>query len=39
MISNQYLEKIAPITTDAGFTGSLISQALSWNPNAVILQT
>ena len=32
MISNQYLEKIAPITTDAGFTGSLISQALSWNP-------
>lgn len=32
MISNQYLESIAPITTDAGFTGSLISQALSWNP-------
>ncbi|WP_240618459.1 SusC/RagA family TonB-linked outer membrane protein [Pedobacter yonginense] len=32
MISNQYLEQIAPITTDAGFTGSLISQALSWNP-------
>ncbi|WP_344853918.1 SusC/RagA family TonB-linked outer membrane protein [Pedobacter jeongneungensis] len=32
MISNQYLENIAPITTDAGFTGSLISQALSWNP-------
>nr|WP_231490978.1 SusC/RagA family TonB-linked outer membrane protein [Pedobacter sp. Leaf170] len=32
MISNQYLEKIAPITTDAGFTGSLISQALAWNP-------
>lgn len=32
MISNQYQENIAPITTDAGFTGSLISQALSWNP-------
>ena len=32
MISNQYLENIAPITTDAGFTGSLISQALAWNP-------
>ncbi|MET3115523.1 TonB-linked SusC/RagA family outer membrane protein [Pedobacter sp. CG_S7] len=32
MISNQYTENIAPITTDAGFTGSLISQALSWNP-------
>jgi len=32
MISNQYTENIAPIVTDAGFTGSLISQALSWNP-------
>lgn len=32
MISNQYTENIAPITTDAGFTGSLVSQALSWNP-------
>ena len=32
LISNQYNENIAPITTDAGFTGSLISQALSWNP-------
>ena len=32
MISNQYTESIAPITTDAGFTGSLISQALNWNP-------
>ncbi|MBB6501545.1 SusC/RagA family TonB-linked outer membrane protein [Pedobacter cryoconitis] len=32
MISNQYTESIPPITTDAGFTGSLISQALSWNP-------
>ena len=32
LIGSQYLEDIAPITTDAGFTGSLISQALSWNP-------
>lgn len=32
LISNQYTESIAPIVTDAGFTGSLISQALSWNP-------
>lgn len=32
LISNQYTENIAPIVTDAGFTGSLISQALSWNP-------
>jgi TonB-linked SusC/RagA family outer membrane protein len=32
MISSQYNENIAPITNDAGFTGSLISQALTWNP-------
>jgi TonB-linked SusC/RagA family outer membrane protein len=32
MISNQYTENIAPVTTDAGFTGSLVSQALAWNP-------
>ncbi|MDB5020490.1 MAG: TonB-dependent receptor [Pedobacter sp.] len=32
LISSQYRESIAPITSDAGFTGSLISQALSWNP-------
>jgi TonB-linked SusC/RagA family outer membrane protein len=32
LISSQYLENIAPITTDAGFRGSLISQAWSWNP-------
>jgi TonB-linked SusC/RagA family outer membrane protein len=32
LITSQYREDIAPITTDADFTGSLISQALSWNP-------
>ncbi|ETZ20658.1 SusC/RagA family TonB-linked outer membrane protein [Pedobacter sp. V48] len=32
LLSSQFNETIAPITTDAGFTGSLISQALSWNP-------
>nr|WP_233166904.1 SusC/RagA family TonB-linked outer membrane protein [Pedobacter sp. ASV2] len=32
MISSQYLENLAPITTDAGFQGSVISQALAWNP-------
>ncbi|MBB6270297.1 iron complex outermembrane receptor protein [Pedobacter cryoconitis] len=32
MISSQYVENLAPISTDAGFTGSLIGQALSWNP-------
>jgi TonB-linked SusC/RagA family outer membrane protein len=32
MISNQYNENIAPITTNADFRGSLMSQALAWNP-------
>jgi iron complex outermembrane receptor protein len=32
LLSSQFNENIAPITTTAGFTGSLISQALSWNP-------
>lgn len=32
LITSQYLENIAPITTNADFRGSLISQALSWNP-------
>ncbi|CAL1521203.1 SusC/RagA family TonB-linked outer membrane protein [Chitinophaga sp. MM2321] len=26
------IEQLAPITNDAGFTGSLIGQALQWNP-------
>jgi TonB-linked SusC/RagA family outer membrane protein len=30
--SSQYIETIAPITTDAGSTGSLIQHALQWNP-------
>ncbi|MBE8714052.1 SusC/RagA family TonB-linked outer membrane protein [Sphingobacterium hungaricum] len=32
LIGTQTKEDIAPITTDAGFTGSLIGQALMWNP-------
>jgi TonB-linked SusC/RagA family outer membrane protein len=39
LIANQYTENIAPITTDAGFTGSLISQALSWNPTRSMYNT
>ena len=32
MLASQYLENLAPITTDAGFQGSVITQALAWNP-------
>ena len=30
--TSQFREGLAPITTDAGFRGSLIGQALQWNP-------
>lgn len=30
--TSQFQERLAPITTDAGFQGSLIGQALQWNP-------
>lgn len=32
MIVSQTTEKIAPITNNAGFRGSLIGQAIQWNP-------
>ncbi|KGE12945.1 SusC/RagA family TonB-linked outer membrane protein [Sphingobacterium deserti] len=32
LVVNQVKERLAPITTNAGFYGSLIGQALSWNP-------
>ncbi|MBK8701573.1 MAG: TonB-dependent receptor [Saprospiraceae bacterium] len=32
LIASQTVEDIAPISTDAGFTGNLIGQALQWNP-------
>ncbi|WP_245975282.1 SusC/RagA family TonB-linked outer membrane protein [Deminuibacter soli] len=32
VVASQYLENLAPITNDAGSTGSLIGQALQWNP-------
>ncbi len=32
VLSSQTTEDIAPVTNNAGFTGSLIGQALSWNP-------
>ncbi|SKA14712.1 iron complex outermembrane recepter protein [Chitinophaga eiseniae] len=32
IMAAQTTEQLAPITNDAGFTGSLISMALQWNP-------
>ncbi|MFC6222576.1 SusC/RagA family TonB-linked outer membrane protein [Hymenobacter artigasi] len=32
MTTSQFKEQLAPITTDAGYRGSLIGQALQWNP-------
>lgn len=32
LIPSQYIEDIAPITNNAGAAGSLIGQALQWNP-------
>lgn len=32
-------EKLAPITNNAGFTGSLIGQALQWNPTQPLYKT
>ncbi|MCZ4245159.1 SusC/RagA family TonB-linked outer membrane protein [Pedobacter punctiformis] len=39
MLSSQYLEDIAPISTTSGFQGSLISQALAWNPTEPLYNT
>ncbi len=32
VIASQTVENIAPVSNDAGFTGSIIGQALQWNP-------
>jgi TonB-linked SusC/RagA family outer membrane protein len=32
VIASQTVEQIAPVSNDAGFTGSIIGQALQWNP-------
>lgn len=37
IIPSQYREEIAPITNDAGSRGSLISQALQWNPTEKLI--
>lgn len=36
IMAAQTIEQLAPITNDAGFTGSLIGQALQWNPTQPI---
>ena len=37
-VSAHTSEEVAPISTDAGFTGNLIGQALQWNPTAPLIQ-
>lgn len=34
--TSQFREQLAPITTDAGYRGSLIGQALQWNPTQAL---
>ena len=34
--ASQFREQLAPITNNAGFKGSLISQALQWNPTEAL---
>ncbi len=38
MITNHTTEDIAPISSDPGFTGNLIGQALQWNPTIPLMQ-
>ena len=37
LLSSHITEDIAPISTNAGFTGSLISQAIQWNPTVALV--
>jgi TonB-dependent starch-binding outer membrane protein SusC len=39
VISSQSIEHIAPISNNAGFKGSLIGQALQWNPTKSLYKT
>ncbi len=39
VITAQIREQLAPISNDAGFTGSLIGQALQWNPTHPLYKT
>ncbi|WP_346861854.1 TonB-dependent receptor [uncultured Draconibacterium sp.] len=37
MITSQVNDEYAPISNDAGYTGSLMSNALAWNPTDVLI--
>lgn len=37
IIAAQTIEQIAPVSNDAGFTGSIIGQALQWNPTRPLI--
>lgn len=37
LIASHTLEDIAPISTNAGFTGNLVGQALQWNPTVPLM--
>ncbi|WP_319590799.1 TonB-dependent receptor [uncultured Draconibacterium sp.] len=39
MITSQVNDEYAPISNNAGYTGSLISNALAWNPTDVLLNS
>lgn len=38
VLTSHTTENIAPISNDAGFTGSLIGQALQWNPTHALIK-
>ncbi|AXY76974.1 SusC/RagA family TonB-linked outer membrane protein [Paraflavitalea soli] len=38
IIASQTVEQIAPVSNDAGFTGSIIGQALQWNPTRPLIR-
>ncbi len=37
LVASHSVENIAPISTDAGFTGNLVAQALQWNPTVPLM--
>jgi len=39
LLANQNVEDIAPVVTDAGATGSLLTHALAWNPTRPLRNT
>lgn len=39
LTASNYTEQIAPISTDAGSTGNLISAAMNWNPTLALVRS